>query len=286
MHFILISIICSVFVGVALKFAKKSELSTFQIISWNYVFALTSLILFYKPEFKTSCGIETRLIISGLIILLPTIFVFQAKAIHFSGIVKTDIAQRLSLFISICYSLFIAKETFDLYKSIGFLIALIAILLTFYRKENQDIENKKWYFLPLVLIGFGIIDILFKKVAMIGELTFTEILLLVFIGAFVIASLFSLNQIYQKKEHLSIHNMYWGAVVGILNFCNISFYIKAHQALSSNPSTVFIGMNMGVILSGSLIGIFYFKEKLTKLNYLGLTLALISIVFIAYSQIN
>lgn len=286
MHYILISIICSVFVGVLLKIARKSALSIYQIIAWNYVFALSALLLFYKPELKTNFGIQTGTIIMSLILLLPIVFVFQAKSIKFSGIVKTDIAQRLSLFISICFSFFIAKEHFNTYKNIGLLIAFVAIFLTLYRKQNKEIENKNWYFLPLVLLGFGFIDILFKKVATIGELNFTEVLLFVFIGAFFVATTIAFLQVKQQKETVSIQNLYWGAGVGLLNFGNIYFYIKAHQVLSSNPSTVFIGMNMGVILLGSLIGIFYFKEKLTQLNYVGLLLSLISIAFIAYSQMQ
>lgn len=283
MHFILISIICSVFVGVLFKIARKKNLSIYQIISWNYVFALLALLIVYQPEFTIDFGMETGLVMGSLILLLPVVFVFQAKAIKYSGIVKTDIAQRLSLFISICFSLFIAKEVFNSHKILGLTIAFIAIFFTFYKKQNVAADGRKMYFLLLVLLGFGIIDILFKKVATIGELQFTELLLLVFIGAFIIAASITAYSVAEKKETFSIRNMYWGMFVGLLNFGNISFYIKAHQALASNPSTVFIGMNMGVILLGSIIGIVYFKEKLTKLNYVGIAFSLLSILLIAYS---
>lgn len=286
MHFILLSIICSVSVGVLLKIAKRSNQSIYQIIAWNYSFALLSLLLFFTPQLKTNFSLTTGSIIAGLIILLPTIFVFQAKAIQYSGIVKTDIAQRLSLFISIGFSIFIAKETFNNLKTTGLIVAFLAIFLTFYKKQTQQIEKENNYFLPLVLVGFGVIDILFKKVATMGELSFTEILLLVFSGAFAIALIISYKQIHAQKEVFSTTNILWGAGVGFLNFGNIAFYIKAHQNLSSNPSTVFIGMNMGVIILGSLIGIFYFKEKLTRLNYFGLVMSLISIVLIALSQMQ
>ena len=286
MHFILLSIICSVFVGVLLKIARQKELSIYQIISWNYVFALISLLIFFKPKINLEFSLPTGIITGSLIVLLPIIFVFQAKAIKHSGIVKTDIVQRLSLFISISFSLFIAKEIFDTYKITGLIIAFVAIFFTFYKKQQTESNQTKSFYLLLVLFGFGIIDILFKKVATIGDLQFTELLLLVFSGAFIITTLISGYNISVKKETFSIKNLYWGILVGVLNFGNISFYIKAHQSLSSNPSTVFIGMNMGVILLGSLIGIFYFKEKLTKLNYIGLLLSLISIAFIAYSQLN
>jgi len=41
---------------------------------------------------------------------------------------------------------------------------------------------------------------------------------------------------------------------------------------------------MGVIIIGSLTGIFVFKEKLSKMNYAGLFLALVAIVLIVLSQ--
>jgi multidrug transporter EmrE-like cation transporter len=43
-------------------------------------------------------------------------------------------------------------------------------------------------------------------------------------------------------------------------------------------------MNMGVIIIGSLVGVLIFKEKLSKMNFLGLLLALIAIVLIVLSQ--
>ena len=89
-----------------------------------------------------------------------------------------------------------------------------------------------------------------------------------------------------RKAKLSSKSLLFGGLVGIFNFGNIFFYLKAHQAFAQNPSTVFAGMNMGVIVIGSLVGIFIFKEKITKLNITGLFLALVAIVLIVASQVN
>jgi drug/metabolite transporter (DMT)-like permease len=91
-------------------------------------------------------------------------------------------------------------------------------------------------------------------------------------------------EIIFKKIKLTANNILFGGLVGILNFGNILFYLKAHKEFADNPSTVFAGMNMGVIILGSLIGILIFKEKQSKMNYLGLFLALIAIVLIVISQ--
>ena len=91
-------------------------------------------------------------------------------------------------------------------------------------------------------------------------------------------------EIVFRKVKIDPKSILFGALVGIVNFGNILFYLKAHQEFSQNPSTVFGGMNMGVIIIGSIIGVLVFKEKLSKWNYLGLLFALLAIVLIAVSQ--
>lgn len=285
MIYIFLSIICSVFVGVLFKIARKASLSKFQIIAWNYLFAILSLVIVYHPKIRTDLHINTLFIIGSLVMLLPVVFIFQANAIKYSGIVKTDIAQRLSLFISICFSIFISKELFNSIKIISLLFAFTAIFLIFYRKASQEKTSNSFYLL-LVLGGFGIIDVLFKKVASIGEVSLMELLLLVFLGAFVVASTLSIYQIKTHKDVFSAQNIVWGAFVGLLNFGNIAFYILAHQTFASQPSTVFVGMNMGVITLGSMIGIFYFKEKMNLINYIGIVISLLAIAMMAYSQLS
>lgn len=286
MIYVIFSIFCSVSVGVLLKIAKTKELSFHQIITWNYVFALLLTYLVYQPKFNIGFNFSTGAILSILSILLPIIFIFQAKAIKYNGIVKTDIAQRLSLFLPIISSYFIFQEAFNAYKIIGLFLAFAAIFFTLYKKNKAEVTENKPYYLLLVLLGFGVIDVLFKTVSSWNEITFTEVLYLVFTGALVISAFISIYSILEKKEKFEVKNILWGLGIGILNFGNISFYIKAHQALSANPSTVFAGMNMGVILLGSCIGIVIFKEKMSKLNYIGILLALLSILFIAYSQLK
>ena len=75
-----------------------------------------------------------------------------------------------------------------------------------------------------------------------------------------------------------------GWILGVANFGNILFYLKAHQALAGKPSTVFSAMNIGVVTLGAIVGLLIFKEKLSALNKLGIVLAIVAIVIIAYTQ--
>jgi drug/metabolite transporter (DMT)-like permease len=282
MLFLVLSILCSVIVGVLFKIARNSASSNTQIIATNYVFALALCYLSFPTNLEAIGMTAPWGIYAILGVLLPSIFLLLAASIKHMGIVKTDAAQRLSLFIPILAAWFLFREEFNMLKVGAFVVAFPALLLLL-AKPSTNTENK-WGYPAAVLLGFGIIDILFKKVAANTALPYTTSLSVIF-G---IALLLTLSAVaYEasfKNVKISGRNILFGSLVGIFNFGNILFYLKAHQAFAKNPSTVFAGMNMGVIIIGSLTGLFVFKEKLTKINFAGLFMALISVILIVISQ--
>lgn len=284
MLFLILSIICSVTVGVIFKISRKYDVNNSQIVTANYVFALLLCYFVYNPDLN---AVEKEspwslYIVIGL--LLPSVFLFLAASIKHIGIVKTDAAQRLSLFIPILAAWFIFKEDFNSFKVTALLIGFPAIVLIL-TKPAENSKNK-WIYPAVVMLGFGLIDILFKQIALFTTLPYTTSLFVVFSIALLIMVTVVLYETIVNKVILNLKNLAFGALVGVFNFGNILFYLKAHQAFAENPSTVFAGMNMGVIIIGSIIGILVFKEKLTKMNYTGLALALVAIVLIFISQLK
>lgn len=284
MLYLILSVICSVSVGVIFKIARRYNICITQVIAWNYAFALLFSFLFFSPDTAAINASAPWEIYVPLMILLPGIFLLLALSIKHIGIVKTDAAQRLSLFIPILAAWFIFREDFSLLKLFGLAVGFPAILLILYKKDGS--ENRNWLYPAIVLLGFGVIDVLFKTMAVHSSLPFTTSLFIVFCGAFALTLLAVLRDIFIKGYGLKIINMPFGALVGIFNFGNILFYLQAHKAFAENPSTVFASMNMGVIVLGSLTGIFIFKEKLSKFNYLGIFMALIAIALITISQLK
>ena len=282
MLFLILSIICSVTVGVLFKVSRQFSGSSIQIVAWNYVFALIFCYFFFSPDLKDFGTSAPWKIYVPIGILLPTVFLFLAASIKQVGIVKTDAAQRLSLFIPIIAAWLLFKEDFNILKILALLIGFPALLLIL-AKPSQNTKNK-WLYPALVLLGFGVIDILFKQIALYTTLPYTTSLFVVFGIALLIMIAAVIYDVIVAKVQLSVKNILFGGLVGVFNFGNILFYLKAHKAFSENPSTVFAGMNMGVIVLGSLVGIFFFKEKLTKMNFAGVFLALIAIILIVISQ--
>lgn len=286
MIFLALSIACSVTVGVLFKFAKRYQINILQAITWNYLFAIALSLFFFKPDFG-AINLKTNLTIYLVLgVLLPIIFIFQGLAVKQAGLARTDIAQRLSLFISLCAAYFLFDENFDRLKYAGIFFGFAAIILTMYKKSTGVKSQYGWLYLLMVFLGFGVIDVLFKLVSKIDAVPYTTSLFLIFCISFVLAIVYIVYLAVTKKTKLQLVNFLCGCVLGFFNFGNILFYLKAHRSMADNPSTVFAAMNMGVIIFGSLIGIIVFKEKLSKLNYAGLILALVAIILITLSKLH
>lgn len=289
MSYVLISVIFSVTVSVILKMARRYAVDTTQIIVWNYPVAVLLAWFFLDPPvLGLSWASLPWGVYIGLGILLPGIFVAIAGAIRYTGIVRTEVAQRLSLVIPLIASFWLFGESPQALKLVGVAIGLAAIVCSIGWRtgRNQYGMNKKVWLYPLVVfMGLGIVDILFKQLALNTAVPYATSLLIVFILAMFLAFGYLAYSVARGGRRFSIHAIFWGIVLGLFNFGNILFYMKAHRALPENPSIVFTGMNIGVILLGAVVGVALFKEKLSKLNKIGLGLAVLSVIIIFWDEL-
>lgn len=283
MVYVLISVLCSVTVSVLIKLARSRSINYMQLIVWNYPIALLMTYLILRPDREPWRADLPWNLYLPLGLLLPAIFVVTALAIRFSGIVRTEIAQRLSLFIPLLAAYFWMGETLVTEKLIGIGVGVIALGLCLDWKASPAGGDRRSHFYPLiVLVGMGVIDVLFKQVAQHGTITYMASLWIVFTLALIVALLFLAYLLVLKKERLDRKAIGWGAVLGLFNFGNIVFYMKAHQALPDSPSLVFTAMNLGVIALGAVVGVLLFREKLSFSNKIGVFLAIASVLLIAY----
>lgn len=288
MLYLILSILSSISVGVLFKLLKKEKTNIFQIIILNYITTVLLSFLIFKPSAVSITDFPLFLII-GLGLLLPTIFLVQYLSIKNTGIIKTDIAQRMSLFIPILASVFIFKENISNLKYTALLIGFVSIGLILNKNDSNQMKSKNNYlYLLFVFIGFGVIDVCFKQVALHSSIPYTSTLFYIFTCSLILSLISYSTYLIIKRINFRVNKrtLLFGGLVGLLNFMNIYFYLNAHKAFSDNPTVVFAGMNYGVILLGTLIGYFAFKEKLSKLNIIGLSLAVVSIALLIYSQLN
>jgi drug/metabolite transporter (DMT)-like permease len=285
MLYVLLSICCSVIVSIMLKLAKRYHVDVLQAITWNYSTAILLTWLIFKPHL-TNLQVATIYNFAALGILLPILFVVLATSIKLTGIVRTDIAQRLSLFIPILAAGYIFGESISLLKLVGIVIGFAAIIcsIPWQKGRANKATSGSWFYLLIVFIGMGVIDVLFKQLATFKGVPYTTSLFIVFILAFITSLILLIIKIARGKTKFSFPHILIGWALGIANFGNILFYLKGHKALANQPSTVFTAMNMGVIVLGTFVGLVIFKEKLSTLNRVGIFLALAAITIITYAS--
>ena len=265
------SVVCSVSVGALLKAGRARGLDARQAIFMNYVVASTLCFLLLKPDLaKLFSPGQPVGIFLALGVLLPTIFLALAKSVQLAGIVRTDAAQRLSLIIPLLSAFVIFGEQLTERKMLGVALAFTALLCLLWKpSKGGSGKGGAWLWPLVVLLGYGVIDVLFKQMAKAGA-AFSGGLL----SAFVLAGVLMLLYLAASKTRWGLGHLLTGILLGALNFANIYTYIRAHQSLPGNPALVFSVMNMGVIVLGTLVGAMAFREPLSRLNLLGVLLAL------------
>ncbi|WP_394260707.1 EamA family transporter [Moraxella boevrei] len=281
MLYLFLAVFCSVSVSLLLKILRQHQIDIRQTILLGYPVACFLTLFLLKPDFNQLNNFLQNqpvnlIIMLALGILLPSVFVVLGKAIETSGVILTDACQRLSLILPIIASVVIFGETISGQKSLGITLAFLALFALLFKKSDnlaKNFHNKNNYlWLIGVWLGYGVIDILFKQVAKQGgsfPVTLSVSFGLAFVGLLI--------YLLAKKTMWKSQSLVWGLLLGILNMGNIYAYIKAHQALSESPSLVFTGMNVGVIVVASIAGFVFFGERLSKINTLGIGLAMLSV---------
>lgn len=284
MELIFAAALCSVAVSIVLKMCKARGCSPMQMIAWNYAAASVLCWLWFKPDLvHVSLQHTPWLLILALGILLPSIFLCLAKSLQTAGILKTEIAQRLSVILSLLAAYFVFQEQFNLLKIIGIVLGLgsvLCIVLSNRGTEAMTGQTKAPVFLLSVWAGYALIDVLLKYTTGLG-LQFSVALNLMFICAFAVSILY-----VALREHTagSLKNIAAGLALGVLNFANIALYVKAHMLLKDTPAIVFAGMNILVVIFGVLGGLFIFKEKLKPIAAAGLILGIVSVMCLAWAM--
>ncbi len=283
MIYVLASAICSVLVSVLLKLARRGNVDVGQAVAWNYVAALALAALLLQPSIAPlrQPGAPWPAL-AALGVLLPTVFLALGASVRHAGIVRSDAAQRLSLLLSLLAAFLLFGERLDAAKALGCALGLIALIGMVWRPQRggDGGGTARWLWPLLVFAGFGSIDVLFKRVAAAG-VPLGGALLAMFALALPVAFALAAWRAMRGGPRFTLRNALAGLLLGLCNFGNILFYLRAHRALPQHPALVFASMNLGVVVLGALTGTLLFRERLSRLNLAGLGLALLAIALLA-----
>lgn len=281
MSFLLLSVACSVLVSVLLKLAPQRGWDVARMVTWNYLVAALLCAWLLRPPLASLLAPDApwgALLL--LAALLPTLFLVMAAAVRHAGIVRSDAAQRLSLLLSLGAAFALFGERAGAMKLAGLGLGLLAVAGILARPDPHTAPDRRgWVLLLAVWVGYAAVDVALKRLAIAGTPA-SAALLAAFTLAFAGMGAWHLLR-WRRGLRPACRHLYAGLLLGLLNFGNIVFYVRAHQALPDNPAVVFATMNIGVVALGTVVGIAAFGERTSPLNRLAIGLAAVAIGLIA-----
>jgi drug/metabolite transporter (DMT)-like permease len=283
MIFVLLSAVCSVLVSILLKVARRFNVDAAQAVTWNYLAASALCALILQPPLANLTNPGTPwLALLGLAVVLPSLFLVLAASVRRAGIVRTDIAQRLSLLLSLLAAFFLFREQASAFKLAGLALGLLAVVGILSRPDRGQTEksNATLLVLLVVWVGFAAVDVMLKQIAAAGT-PFAASLQVSFGLAFIGMAVWQMLRAWRSTARLTGRSLAGGLLLGLLNFGNIIFYVQAHRALPSQPAVVFASMNIGVVVLAALAGAIGFGERLSWINRSAIVLAICAIAMVA-----
>ena len=285
MFYLLISICISSFLFVIFKLFDVLKVNTFQAIVVNYFVA--AVLGFYLSNNSVSFQeIPNQPWFIGAFLLgIMFILVFNIMALtsQKNGLSVASVSSKMSVVIAIVFGVWYYEESLGFIKLSGILLALIAVYLTSVKEKKETTVKQVSLLFPILLFfGSGAIDTSLKFI----ETSFVEeggvplFSATIFGCAFILGMTILLYQIVKGTFRFEFKNILGGILLGVPNYFSIVYLLKALSTDGMESSTAFTLNNVGIVILSTLFGLFIFKEKLIWKNWLGIVIAIVSILLV------
>ena len=215
------------------------------------------------PKVLAMSAVNGMLYASGLVLM--------QLSIPRNGVVATSTYTRLSLVVTIVFSLVLFREVPTGLQVLGLFLAVGAIALSSIQKGSARFNP---LLLAILLLG-GTIDIWVKVFSTWGEPSLSDQFLF---GTFLCAALICFGLMLYKKQRLSRWELLFGTMIAIPNYYNSRFLLKSLEGLPS--IIVYPTFNVGTLLLLTVIGVGVFREKLSKRQWIALAIILLALTLL------
>ena len=297
MLYLLLSVLVSASLIFIFKLFQRFNVHTFQAIVVNYTVCVLVGLMFPGGADVLQLSIFNHTwayaaMALGTIFILT--FYLMALSTHKAGVTATSVAAKISMVIPVLFSLLVLKTSLKEYNIInylGMLAAVVAIVLTSIRpRQNGSVQNSRviTFLLPFfIFLNSGIADSLinYTNEHYLQPHQASQFTMLTFATSAVAGLIVLLAMLVLRKVKLNFRSIAAGVVLGVPNYFSIFFLILALMAFDNDGAFLYPINNIGIILVGAIGAVVLFKEKLTKLNLVGIAVAVMAIVLISYQEI-
>ena len=284
---LVLSVLCSSLIFVIFKLFDVYKIQTLYAIITNYIVACLTGLFFYQEKVDVIAVYHSNWFWGTLAlgVLFILVFNLMARTSQQVGVAVASVATKMSFVIPVVIGVLLYKESLSFLKVLGILFAIVAVYFSSL-KETAIKVSKKTLLLPfLVFLGSGLIDasINYFRETKLNTAEFPIFSATVFAAAATTGLLFILGSAFKKPLRVNFRNIIGGIALGVPNYFSIFFLLKALQNEQLNSASIFTINNVAIVMFSTLLGILLFKEKLITKNWIGIALAVISILIVALS---
>lgn len=280
-----LSVLFSSLIFVVFKLYDTYKIQTLFAIIINYVVAATVGMIFYEKKIVLH-EIPTKPWFLGTLvlgILFIVVFNLMAATSQKSGVSVASVATKMSLVIPVIFGLVVYNEELGVLKSVGILMALAAVYFSSIKEKDIPLKKNIIILPALVFVGSGIIDtsIKYLEETLVPKEEFPLFSAVVFGSAAFTGVVFIAVRPIKKRLVPNTTTALGGIALGILNYFSIFYLLRALQHESLDSASVFTINNVAIVMFSTLLGVVLFKERISTKNWMGITLAIISILLVA-----
>lgn len=289
MVYLLLSIICSTCLFVTFKWYEKFQIDSFQAIVFNYITAALCGLLanLSTSAFSLNELLDKPWIINASLIgiaFIVCIYLLSLSIIKI-GVSITTVVNKMSVIVPVVVAFWFYHEAITVLKIMGIVLAMLAIYFITLREKAEKIE-RKYLYLPIALfITGGVCDsyIKYTQQTYLSSSDHSLFSFALFGTAAVCGLLIMMIRFILYKKGLNLKSIIGGILLGIPNYGSVFFLVRALDKQASDSALIFSLNNVGVVAFSTLLAYVAFKEKLTIVNWLGIGLSILSILFISLS---
>jgi drug/metabolite transporter (DMT)-like permease len=280
--FVLLSSASSVLIAHLLKSAENRNLKTVRVLTVNYLVAAS-------VAFTTSgAGIQSAEAISESapaialaaavgVIFIANFFIYSKSAFH-NGLGISVAAMRISLILPVLLSTLWYMDILTTAQWIGVLLVFVTLFLLLPNKRKMVKEpfSAAWLLVLLFLgTGFGDASLKIYEEDFAVYLNKEQFMGYVFLTAFLIGLAVA---VLRSGMSFTQNEVLFGAAIGIPNLYSAIFLIEALERM--NGAVVYSSVNILTVVGATILGILIWGDRLTRLQWTGIALTLISILLL------
>lgn len=286
MLYLFLSVVFSVLLLVNFRAHARFQVDTRIAILLNYPVCFLTAYL-HQPSaipFHWPSASDTGLLMAMGIGFVIT-FLLSGFSTQRNGMAPTSLANNISLVIPVLINLFILKTGGEITWStaVGLAFSFAAI---YFCSPQVDASNDSKPIVALLLavfIAYGLTNTLFSYLnstltAQVGgTLPFIMMLL---VGSMASSAIVLIWKSVNGTLNWNKNSVLASIPLGLPNFFSFYFLLKALDAYQNNAAVVLTTYNLSVILLSAITAYVFFKERLTRKQWLGLAVGCVGIALL------